>query len=115
MKALKKLMSKIVTDYLIRPSSEIEKTPQLESIESGGKSIWHKVLLGCDAVTLKNNATDWQKPMSRQEQYQIQGMSIPLFPISQQEPIESTVNMIVPFKIAQKVPGCYCRDSIRLV
>ena len=90
-------MSKIVTEYLIRPNQEVERMPLLEKIESNGKRIWHKVHLGCQNIRLINHINTWDGTKSRKSEYEIQGMSIPLFNITESKPIEKTINMIVFF------------------
>ncbi|MEC8882875.1 MAG: hypothetical protein VX737_06345 [Pseudomonadota bacterium] len=97
MKSLKNLMSKIVTEYLIKPNQEVERMPLLEKIESNGKKIWHKVHLGCKNKRLINHINTWTSPKDRSGEYEIQGMSIPLFSITDSKPIEKTINMIVFF------------------
>ena len=97
MKSLKKSMSKVVTEYLITPSQDVESMPPLEKKESYGKKIWHKVHLGCANKRLVNHISTWSQPKSRKQEYEIQGMSIPLFKTTENKPIEKTINMIVFF------------------
>ena len=90
-------MSKIVSEYLLKPNQEVESVPLLEKIESKGKRIWHKVHLGCKNKRLINHSNAWTRPKSRDGEYEIQGISIPLFNFTESKPIEKTINMIVFF------------------
>lgn len=95
MQKLKRIMSTLVTDYLIHPHSHVDRTPQLEKSLSTGKPIWHAVHFEAQrgwSISDYDNCLLHQN--HRQSAYFLQGMSLPLCDGASEKDIDMIVFFI---------------------